>query len=137
MLRVLACVALFLSGCAFDPPPEPIVHTKIVTRVVKEYVRETKGEVTRVACPTDDQIRAAAVEASRWTYLDPNRPTGDGSGDCPCRRDKYTTKAGVTRQCGETSAEAKNAWVMCDPKKVPDDLVEKIKAGLTDQCRAP
>jgi hypothetical protein len=66
MLRVFVCVALLLSGCAIDARPVPPLRVK----------HEIKTEKIPVACPTDEQIKAIAVEASRATYLNPDRPKG-------------------------------------------------------------
>ena len=32
MWRIVVCVALLTSGCAFDPPPAPTVPTRIIQR---------------------------------------------------------------------------------------------------------
>ena len=64
MLRVLVCVALVVSGCAIEARPAPLMRAR------------TENRTGKIACPTDAQIRAIAVAASRATYLNPNRPTG-------------------------------------------------------------
>jgi hypothetical protein len=120
MLRVFVCVAVLMSGCAIDPSPDPL---------------RVKTEKIAVACPSDDQIRAIAVEASRTTYLNPSRPKAGGSGSCPCRRDTYKTSDGVEHSCAGMSAEDRNDWVMCTPQKVPKEVVEKVKLSLPAECR--
>ncbi len=134
MLRVIVCVALLTSGCAFDPPPVTIVQTKTITKVVKEPVIQI--EKVRVACPTDDHIKDIAIAASRETYFKAPKISGSrsGSGDCPCRHDTFMQE-GEVRLCGENSAEARGDWVMCHREKVPPDLVEKLKAKMPE-CQA-
>ena len=138
MLRVLVCVALLLSGCAFDEPaPRYQVANVPRTRAAPSDSAKTENRTEKipVACPTDGQIRAIAVEASRATYLHPSRPKGGGSGSCPCRRDEYKTKDGVLHSCKGESAEDRKNWVMCHPETVPRELVEKIKGDLPAECR--
>jgi hypothetical protein len=102
MLRVIACVALLASACAVDPPP-PTMTTRTVVKVVK--VETAKG------CPSGDQIKDAAIAASRATYFKAPRIYRSGSGACPCRDDTYE-KDGSKLKCGDQSAEAKTGWVM-------------------------
>jgi len=118
MLRVVICVALFLSGCAVDPPA-----TIVRTRIVKEYITEPRG--TRF-CPTDNQIKEIAIAASRATYFKRNR-----SGACPCRDDRYK-RNGVELPCGNLSAEAKTGWVLCRKEQVPAGLVTEMKAKIPE-----
>src|SRR5262249_39760349 len=125
MLRVVVCLALLVTGCAVDTPA-----TIVRTKIVKEYIKEPGSGTRVVYCPTEDQIRSAAVEASRRTYFKAPRIHRSGSGACPCRGDTYTTRDGEKHVCGEKSAEAKRAWVMCHREQVPNDLVGKIMAGL-------
>jgi hypothetical protein len=122
MLRFAICVALFLSGCAVDPPA-PIVRTKIV----KEYVRQPGGS----GCPADDQIRDAAIAASRATYFKAPRIYRSGSGACPCRNDTYE-KDGVKLVCGNKSAEAKTGWVLCRREQVPATLLAELKSKIPE-----
>src|SRR5262249_16204930 len=111
MLRVVICVALLVSGCAVDPPA-----TVVRTRIVKEYIREP-SDTGAGSCPTDDQIKDAAIAASRATYFKAPRTYRSGSGACPCRHDTYE-KNGVERECGNMSAEAKTGWVLCRKEQV-------------------
>jgi hypothetical protein len=46
MLRVVICVALFLSGCAVDPPA-PIIRTKIVTEFKTRMCTLTTRPMTK------------------------------------------------------------------------------------------
>jgi hypothetical protein len=80
----------------------------------------------RIACPSDDQIKDAAIAASRATYF--KAPSG---GTCPCRYDTYA-KGGETLVCGGLSVEAKTGWVMCRPEQVPTELVTKLKARMPE-----
>lgn len=121
MLRLVICVALFLSGCAVDAPA-PIVRT----RIIKEYVKEPGG-----SCPTDDQIKDAAIAASRATYFKAPRIYRSGSGACPCRHDTYKRK-GVELVCGNQSAEAKKGWVLCRREQVPPALVAEMKSKIPE-----
>jgi hypothetical protein len=75
-------------------------------------------------------------KASAYNDIKAPRIYRSGSGACPCREDTYTTRDGEKHACGEKSAEAKRAWVMCDPKKVPSDLVDKIRVSLPAECWA-
>ena len=48
-MRLVVCVALVASGCAFDPPPAPIVRTKVVTKIVPgPPVTEFKARTCRI-----------------------------------------------------------------------------------------
>jgi hypothetical protein len=81
MLRVSIRVALLLTGCAFDSK-----------RVV---------EINR-SCPTDDQIRDAAIVASQDTY----------------------------KKSPSVSARAAKGWVYCPRNDVPLSLVRAMKAKI-------
>jgi hypothetical protein len=129
MLRVLVCVALLASGCALNAqPPAPSARTKtiVVTKPVIENVR--------LACPTDDQIKDAAIAASRATYFKAPRIYRSGSGACPCRYDVYT-QDGVKRSCEGISSEDKKGWVMCRREQVTPELLRDIRAKMPD-CAA-
>jgi hypothetical protein len=105
MLRVLVCFALLVSACAFDPPPKPM------TRMV---VKERLVEINR-SCPTDDQIRDAAVVASQDTY---GKSPGV-VGSCPCP--DFKAKDGS--RCGGRAARG---WVYCVREDVPSSVVQAM-----------
>jgi hypothetical protein len=98
MLRVSICVALLLTGCAFDSK-----------RVV---------EMNR-SCPTDDQIRDAAIVASQDTY----KKSPSIIGTCPCPN--FTIRDGTA--CG---ARAAKGWVYCSRNDVPLSVVRAMKAKI-------
>src|SRR5436190_22311651 len=104
MLRVAVCVALLISGCALDPPP--------ASRIV---VKERVVEVNR-PCPTDDQLRDAAVVASQDTY----RRSPSVIGTCPCP----DFKASDGSRCGRRAAKG---WVYCAREDVPAPVVQEMK----------
>jgi hypothetical protein len=111
MLRVLVCVVLLQSGCAFDPLPRTITRTPVKERVVDR------------ACPTDDQIKDAAVVASQDTY----RKSPGVIGSCPCP--DFTASDGS--RCGRRAAKG---WVYCSRDDVPPTIVQAMKAKLAS-CR--
>jgi hypothetical protein len=114
MFRVVACVVLILSGCAYEAAPTRVVRRTIVN----------------VSCPTDDEFRDMAIAASRNTYS----KSPSHSGTCPCRADKYEWK-GTLRECGEQSAEAKTGWVLCQRHQVPATLIAEMKSKIP-ACRS-
>jgi hypothetical protein len=118
MFRVIACVALMLSGCAYEAPPTQVVRKTVVN----------------VSCPTDDEFRDMAIAASRDTYFKAPRIYKSGSGACPCREDTYE-RNGVKLKRGEHSAEAKKKWVLCKKDQVPATLIAEMKATVPS-CRS-
>src|SRR5215510_12710468 len=121
MLRVLICVALFVSSCAFQPPA-PRYQFMTVARPAKTEIRTEK---IRVACPTDDQIRDAIIASSRATY----RINPYTTGHCGCLGDWMINDKPCTNLA---------TWVMCTPADVDTKapgLVEKIRLSLPAECR--
>jgi hypothetical protein len=116
MFLVVAILALLMTGCAVDQP-SPRVRTKMITKVIVAN------------CPTDDQLKDAAIAASRATYSKAPRFYTSGSGACPCRDDTYEKK-GIKLVCGDQSAEAKTNWVLCRREQVPLALVVEMKAKI-------
>ena len=102
MLRAIVCVAVIACGCALDPAPKP--------RASRVVVKE------RVACPTDDQIRDAAVVASQDTY----KKSPGVIGSCPCP----DFKASDGSRCGRRAAKG---WVYCTREDVPASVVQSMK----------
>jgi hypothetical protein len=114
MFRVVVCTALILSGCANEAAPTQIVRKTVVN----------------VSCPTEHEFRDMAVAASRDTY---SKSPG-GSRTCACRKDTFEWK-GKEQPCGERSAEAKKAWVLCEKDQVPATLIAEMKAKVP-ACRS-
>src|SRR5262249_39120559 len=112
MVRVIFCVALLLSGCAFNPPVKSAARVIVRERVVE---KERVVEVNR-ACPTDAEIRDAAIVASQDIY----KQASGGSRTCPCPE----STASDGSRCGDRAAEG---WVYCTREDVPLSVVIVMK----------
>ena len=104
MVRVIFCVALLLSGCAFNPPVKSAARVIVKERVLE---KERVVEVNR-ACPTDAEIRDAAVVASQDIY----KQAPGGSRTCPCP----DSTASDGSRCGDRGAKG---WLDCSREDDP------------------
>src|SRR5262245_23037876 len=98
MLRVIFCVALLLSGCAYDPAGQ---------RSPRVIVKERVVAIDR-AGRSDAEIRDAAVVASQDTYK--QAPRNERS--CPC----HDFKTSDGSRCEDRAARG---WVYCSREDVP------------------
>ena len=121
MRVVLALVlASALFGCASREVADSGSSTvRTVTRTVVNKVG---------VCPTDDQLRDAAIEVSKVDYQ--NRPTG-GSKTGACAGDSYVN-GGRTVLCGSPEAGAIGVakGVMYSRNDVPPALVVEMKSKI-------
>ena len=92
--------------------------------MIKQTVVE-RVEVPVAACPSDDQLRDAAIAASRATYA--NAPGGTRS--CACPTDTYGNR-GVTLSCNGAGAIRPSGWVMCERTHVFDEVVSEMKTKI-------
>jgi hypothetical protein len=86
MLRVVACVALLVSGCAVDPPA-PIIRTKIV----KEYIPEPTPPTPEASCNepvkrTCGQMATCAEAAHYFFKCGVERLDGHPKNGIPCEK---------------------------------------------------
>ena len=113
------------SSCAHEvsrplPPARIVTTTKVVERVVPKPL-----------CPSDDRIRAMAVEASIASY----RLRAVGSGACPCPDPRFTYRNGNrTVVCGSPEAGAIQPAreVMCKPSDVPLEVVSAMRSQIPE-----
>lgn len=110
MRVLLSSVLVLLAGCV-SPQPEAVEPRTLVQVVTK--------------CPSEDQLRDAAVAASRATY----RRAPGGSRTCPCSYDTYVDGHGKERWCGDPAGGAVKpaSWVMCQRSDVPAEVVKAMR----------
>ena len=128
LLIVAASAAIGLAACARDEASSVksgIQATRTVTRVKTKEVR-----VEVPICPSDDQLRDAAIEVSIATY----RNAPNGSRTCACPSDTYT-RLGLPMPCAGNTAIKPAEWVMCTREQVPDSVVASMRAKFPG-CRS-
>src|SRR5262245_39983489 len=110
-MRQLVVVALMImtAACAGNDPP---AQQRIARRV-------------NVLCPTDDQLKDMAIEASKATY----RQAPGRSRTCACPEDIYV-RSGEQVSCSAPGAIRPATWVMCRRRDVPSSLLATMKAKL-------
>ena len=120
VVGALAAVVILMTGCAQQSPsPAPSSAAHPATRnIVKR--------VSVPVCPSDAQLRAAAIEASRATY----QQAPGGQHNCACPIDTYVNR-GVTHSCSGTGAVKPSSWAMCTAAQVPQTLVDQMKTKFS------
>lgn len=121
----IVVLASIVGGCVSSEAPE-MAAVRTVTRTV---VKKVPVATPAVACPTNDQLRDAAIEVSKTTY----RNALGGSRTCACPDDTYE-HMGVRRSCSAPGAVKPSDWAMCSRDQVPQAVVDRMKAKLPP-CR--
>lgn len=107
-----------IAGCAVDTKVGQQANVRTVTKTVVK-------KLLLPSCPTDDQLRDAAIEVSIATY----RKAPGSSRSCACPGDRYI------RQDIERDCTSFGTFVMCNREQVPGALLNAMKDRIP-ACRS-
>jgi len=124
-LIVAAGLSALVTGCAWEPEPQPTARL-VPKTIVKVIEREKAGPVVRIAqCPSDAEIADGVV----ITFADIYPKVPGSTRTCPCPDSTYI-HYGKPRPCTSAGAIKPAAWAYCSRDAVPAALIADIKSKI-------